>query len=813
MNQPAPAPAQALSFYSAADLAADEKGETWNALTMAVAPVLSELNGLVTEAVRARQPIETRWRNSELQYHGAYDPETWSKLSAPDEERSRLFINITRAKTNAWVSRLADMLFPNDEKNWGVDSTPVPTLTKEARALTKQAEELDGQAGELEGRHNAMVDQAGGPIASDLPGQARELRHSAQGLREQEKQLQREIEEAQKRCRAMERLIDDQLTESNYPARCRDVIEDMCKVGVGILKGPMVNSKPRQKWELLQEASAESAAVYQLKPTGDTAPRFRRVDYRHFFPDPTAECMEDCEYTFERHLPNKKMLRKMAKELGFYRPAVAKLLKEGPRSAGGPSLSDSAYLTEMRSLESGAEATASGTDALKNRYQVWEYHGALEGEQIAAMLRATGRIEEADEIEEGALLDAPMVRVFFCGDTLLKIEQDYLLDSGASLYSVATFERGDRCVLGGVGVPHLMSNEQSMLNAAVRMMMDNGALAVGPQVVIDKEAITPENGKWKLTPRKVWQWIFNIGGQRTETPFQTFDIPINQEFLAAIIQLALRFIDEVVAMPLIAQGEMGAHVTKTSSGMAMLSNAANVGFRRVVKNWDDDLTTGTIRRTYDFNMQFSDDDNVKGDLNVEARGTSVLLVRELQAEQLMGLIREWAQHPIIGVGFRAYHAMRLVLQAMSISPDDLLLPEDEYLEKLRSMQEAQGGEEDPEAARAKVAIEVANIDAESRLEVAGINREIAGMRMQGEFAALASRENISLAQIEAMFKKGMGEVSAKMQIARENNASGERKFAAELGAEKQAKREAEAQGLVLDGSGGSVNLAPQAKPQ
>lgn len=808
-------PAPALDFYSAEDARKDENRKTWKSLTEATAPVLMELNTMVSEAVRARQPIEERWRNSELQYHGQYDPATWAKLQS-DEAMSRLFINITRAKTNAWVSRLADMLFPNDEKNWGIDPTPLPELTKQASELAKLADKLDAEAAQMDEQHNAMVEQEGGPVQGDLVGQAAEKRTLATQYREQEKQKQREIEVAQNCTRAMERLIDDQLTESQYPARCRDVIEDLCKVGCGILKGPIINSRPSQRWELMTEGSADSAAVYQLQPDKKITPRFRRVDYRHFFPDPTAESMDDCEYTFERHLPNKKMLRKMAEELEFFTPAVAELLKKGPQGGGyGPNTNDTNYLTELRTMESEGETGASSSyiDPLKNRYQVWEYHGPLEAEQIAAMLRATGKTKDADRLEDGALLKTPMVRVFFCNDVLLKIEDEYILDSGASLYSVATFERGDRCVLGGVGVPHLMRNEQAMLNSAVRMMMDNGALAVGPQVVIDKEAITPENGRWKLAPRKVWQWITNLGGQRTQKPFETYDIPINQEFLAAIIDISLRFIDEVIAMPLIAQGEMGAHVTKTSSGMSMLFNSANVGFRRVVKNWDDDLTAGTIRRTYDFNMQFSDDDSVKGDMKTEARGTSVLLVREMQAEQLMQLIREWAQHPVIGIGFRAYHAMRLVLQAMSINPDDLLLPEDEYLAKLKQMSENSGEDgADPDLIRAQTALEVANIDAESRQNVANTNLQIANMRMQADFASLASRENISLQQIEAMFQKGMGEIQAKMQIAKENNDSKERQFAAELGAEARAKKEAEAMGMTIDGSGGSVNLAPQKVP-
>lgn len=772
----------------------------------ATSSVIAELETMAAEAVSGRADIEERWKRAHRQYHGVYERNILTALR-DDESRSEIFINITRTKTNAWMARLGDMLFPNDERNWGIDPTPVPQMSSEAREIARQAEEFERKAQGLVDQHNEAVDEAGGePIPSTVPQEASALIGQAKELRDKERQLQAEIELAQKRCKAMERLIDDQLTESQYPSRCRDVIEDMCKVGVGVLKGPIINDRPRKAWQAINGDDGKPSNLYRLTEDNATTPKFRRVDYWHFFPDPSAECMEDCGYTFERHIPNKKMLRRMAKEIGFNEPAVAKLLKEGPQAYSAAGDSALNFMAELREMES-KSPQGTGASPLRERYLIWEYHGPLEIEQIEAMLRATGQDKEADRLAGAAALDVPMVRVFFCHETLLKIDSNYILDSGESLYSVATFEKGESRVLGGVGVPDLMSDEQSMLNSAVRMMMDNAALAVAPQVVIDKEQITPENGKWKLTPRKVWQWVTGVTTQKRERPFETFDIPMNQETLAQIIQLALRFVDEAVSMPLIAQGEMGAHVTKTSSGMSMLFNSANVGFRRVVKNWDDDVTAGTIRRTYDFNMQFAEDENVKGDMKVEARGTSVLLVRELQAEQLMGIVREWSTHPILGVGFRAYHAMRLVLQAMSINPDDLLLAEDDYLAKLKQMSENPAP--DPETIRAQTAQMIAEIEAESRREVAGMNLEAARLSAQTQFAKLAMDRDISLAQIEAMFKQAVFDKTVTAGVEKEKLASGERRLAVEVAVERENKREAQAMGMMPTGSGGAVSMGAE----
>ena len=275
--------------------------------------------------------------------------------------------------------------------------------------------------------------------------------------------------------------------------------------------------------------------------------------------------------------------------------------------------------------------------------------------------------------------------------------------------------------------------------------------------------------------------------------------------------MAMRFVDEAVAMPLIAQGEAGAHITQTASGMTMLMNSANVVFRRVVKNYDDDMI-GLITRTYDFNMQFSQRPEVKGDMKVEARGTSVLLVREIQALQLQAILREWSVHPIMGVGFRAYHAMRLVLQAMSINPEDLLISEEDYMKKLAQMAEAPPEQESGDQIRAQTQLKIAEIEAANREKDGQVQLQIAEIRRQTEFAKLGLQENLTLQQIQAMFASKEMDAAVKVESTRLKAQSDERKLAAEIGMEREAAREARARGEMPTGSGGAVSMGGRPAP-
>jgi hypothetical protein len=508
------------------------------------------------------------------------------------------------------------------------------------------------------------------------------------------------------------------------------------------------------------DGAQQSGNVYQLAPTSDgNRPIALRVDPWNFFPDSNATDMDSSESELERHLPNKSQLRRLAKLLDFNRPAVEELLKAGPGYGSDNNLN---HLAQLRSI------TNEG-NAVTDRYVLWEYHGPLECDEIETMISMLEGPEKAAAWREDySELDEVRVIVFFCDGKLLKIEPDWLLDSNETLYSVVSFEKSDTSVLGGYGVPAMMRDPERALRAAFRMLLDNGGLSVGPQIVIDKARVSPENGSWRMEPRKVWQ---KTGDDLTtdSKPFEVFNIPSNTDELVKIIELCLKFIDEMTSLPLIAQGEQGAHITQTAGGMSMLMNSANVIFRDVVKNWDDDMTTPMIRRFYDWNMQFSSKEELKGDMQVEARGTSALLVRELQSANLMMMTERWSSHPVLSLALKVYDTMRMTVQSISINPDDVLGTRDEFEAKLKA--QAENAPQDPR-------IEAAMIDAQSRKDQNAANIEVANLRLQGSIADIQARTGETSEKIAADLKKHADDIQHRermqaVDIAVEDNRAAE----------------------------------------
>lgn len=701
------------------------------------AELLAFVQRLTNEAERRvglKKPIEDRWLKDIRQYHGVHDAEQLQTLR--NAKRSTIFINQTRPKTNAMAARIADLLFPTDDRNWGIKPTPVPELAAEAQKAAEDAI-----------RARQAADEAAKQEAPDAANAAA----MADVAEAKAEKYRLEMAEATRRSDLMAAEMDDQLTECSYNAMMREVVEDGCKIGSGVVKGPIANGEPRRRWVINGDGSAA------LQEVPDPAPRFRRTDPWHFFPDPDAKCVSDSEDFFERHLYKKQDLRRLAKMPNFRVDAIRKLLNQNAKGRAPQ------FLTDLRSITTG-QAQIDG-----DFYVVWEYYGYLTAEDLERIIVAIGDQAMLNDMvpEDMDPLQELGVCIWFCDGELLKIAP-HPMDSGEPLYSVFNLEKDDSS-LWGYGVPYLMRDSQAALNGAWRMMMDNAALSTGPQIEVNRRVIDPADGVWELTPRKVWIRKTSLTAQDDAYPaIRSYNIDSHQAELAGIIEIAMKFIDDETSLPQIAQGEQGARPTPTLGGMSILMNSANVVFRRIVKNFDDDVTVPNIRRLYHWNMQFSPKGHIKGDYEIDARGSSVLLVREMMAQNLMMIASQFGAHPVYGIMIKHPEIMRRIIQAHMIPADDIVFSKTEIDRMVAASSEEK---EDPAVTLREMEInskvEIANLDRQTRIEVAKLAYATA-------MTQLAEQRNMTLDELEA-----------KLNIEQMRADSAERKLAVETALTQQ----------------------------
>lgn len=703
--------------------------------------LVGRLTTLAIEQTRKKSSIEDRWLEDLRQYHGRYNQKTENNLRAVD--KSRLFVNMTRSKTHAWEAKLSDMLFPSDDDNWSISSTPVPELLN---AISKdQPDDPDAQ----------NINQAPSPEAQ---------------------QAQTLIDEAKAASIGMGLEIKDQLASSGYELQMREVVRDAVKLGTGISKGPTLTNKPKRQWAKQQNNDGSDVldedgnTVQVLSATNDPRPDNQHVDAWSFFPDMSATSMRNAGFAFERHLYNAKELRALSKQPGFDLEELRELLEESPKE-GYPT-----YVNVLREL------TGNGLDSLMDRYHVWEYHGPIEREDLEAMLEHEGRSEEIEDYDP---LEEINVIVWFCQNRLLKFAEQPM-ESGDLLYSVFAFEKDDTSIFG-YGVPYVMRDAQAAINGSWRMIMENGGLSARPQIVIDSDKVEPENGSWSLVAGKVWRKL--KGSSPGDRPFETFDIKNNQADLTNIIEMAIKFADMETSLPAIEQqGQgQGAGAMRTAMGMAILMNSINVVFRRVVKNFDDEMTIPNLTRMYDWNMQFSKNDAIKGDFDVVARGSSVLLVREIQAQSLMGMAMNFASHPVFGPMTKAADLYRQLVKAHTLSPADIVKTDEEIKAG------TENSAPDPEIARLEA--ERSNLEYEWQMR-----DKIATYQWQGRLMELAENNKMGLEKLKELLFAGKQKTESNERIAQMKSDESERKFAAEAAMEERKDLRGD-----TSGSGGSLS--------
>lgn len=577
--------------------------------------------------------------------------------------RSTVFVGVTRQKTNAAEARLSDIVLPTDDKNYGFTPTPDPEGAK--------AMKDEGVLKDAEG--NPVLVTPEGDITSD----------PAKGQPLTKKQVALAAEQtARKAAEGMLKLVDDQLVECDYNAEIRKALHDAAVMGTGVIKGPMATKRMRKAWRQRVDP-ATSKKIQVLTLVEEIKPATFKVDPRMVWEDP--ECgdnVQDGRGIFELERLTEKKVRDLAKQPGYLKPQLKKAIQDGPKNGSTVNFQ---LLRQDSEKETGEKP---------NTYEHWIYWGELDAED----LRAAGV-----KIPPGE--DEDLVSVSGCVEMINNVVvRAYLnpLDDGSLPYDFYPWEKVQGSVRG-YGVPYLMRAQQSVINAAWRQMMDNNGVTAGPQIIVNRKAIQPQDGQWTLRPFKFWD--LTEDGADPGKVFFAVEFNNHQEHLAAVLDLAERIADQETATPMMAQGQQGS-APDTVGGMQLLMNSANVVLRRLVKQFDDYITKPHIRRYYDYNMAYSDDEEVKGDFQIDARGSSALLVRDIQNQAYTNLLAAGA-NPIYTPLIDPKKLFEKALQAQHIDPKDILLSD----EQIKQNREAAQQQSDPR-------IEAAKINAEARLKEA-----------------------------------------------------------------------------------------------
>ncbi|MEI2418946.1 hypothetical protein V6O07_01630, partial [Arthrospira platensis SPKY2] len=490
---------------------------------------------------------------------------------------SEVYMMITEVKCRAAESWLRDILLDQGTPPWDLHPTTLPDLPPEADAEIRQA--FGQRVIEL------MQSTGQAPTAEELL-QMREM--VAQDYRF------RVLQEAQNRADRMKHKIEDQFEQGGWAEAFNEFVTDLVTFPAAIIKGPIV----RRQRVLTYNVAPDGRTV--VEPVERLGPEYERVDPFNIYPEPGIRHFNE-GYVFERHHMSRSELADMIGVPGYDDDAVRRVLEIGNgQSWVSESLlqkeeQERLYHTDMRPTD---------------MFDALEFWGKVSG----AMLREWG----LDEIEVPDAAREYDANVWVVGNYVIKAVLNYD-PLGEKPYAKTSFIKQPGAFWGR-GIPEIIEDIQNVCNAAARALVNNMALASGPQVEVNLERIPPNEDITQMYPWKIWQVLNDpLGSAAPAVRFNQPETRANE--LVAVYDRFSQMADDHSGIPAYVYGDINVKgAGRTASGLSMLMGSAGKGIRQVVMHIDHDVLHPIVRRQFIYNMRYDPDENIKGDVEIVPKG-------------------------------------------------------------------------------------------------------------------------------------------------------------------------------------------------
>ena len=581
-----------------------------------------------------RLAYEQRWTKSLRQIKGLYDGVTLSTLNGI-AHTSSVYAKLTRSKTVPLIAKLYNMLFPTNDKHWGIYPTKIPKLSSKVLKMIQQEVQAQAQG-------------QGAQVTVDM------LEAAIRAY-------------AALTCEKMEQVIEDQLNELNYHLLVKEAIQSGVYYGTGIIKGPLSVSKTVHRLRTGELNNFEYETVEEFSPYYEFVPIW------NVYLDQNTFVQREMSDVFQLHEMTKNDLLDLGDRDDFKGDVIIDFLKTTKTG----DYQKRFWETEIRASSS-SPTMATVSDV--NTYEVLEYYGKIERKDLIS----GGLLDGTDEDEDNVQRDVA-ASVWIAGEKIIKCA---VVDEIP--YHIFYFEK-DESSIYGVGLPEIMSNSQSAYNIITRAMYDNATLSGITQLEVNRELLLDGVNYTEMYAGKVWPR--DGKGQEASLPaIRPIVFPSHTDEFLKILNWIEEMSGKESHMPEGLFGEAATRSNETATAMSIRQGNNNLVIDALVRNFD--MTTESVLNSiYNWNMKYHPDDNIKGDYNVMARGTSDLMAKEMKANSLNAVLQVIAGNPLLMQEFQKEidisKLFKEILTTHGIRSNDILLTEQEQEQRENEQAAAQ----------------------------------------------------------------------------------------------------------------------------
>ena len=625
-------------------------------------PVILGIAGYLRQcwdvAQMAKRPIEQEMLRALRQRNGEYEADKLQQIRS--QGGSEIYMMITEVKCRAAESWLRDILLDNGSPPWDLAATPIPDLSpvQDKEVQTEFAQKvLD------------IVQQLGQAPTSAEMAEMREM--VAQDFRF------RILREAQTRADRMKIKIQDQFMQGGWEDSFNDFITDLVTFPAAFIKGPIVRRQRRLGWK--QDAMGKTV----VEPIERLGPEYERVDPFRVYPEPGISNLNE-GYLFEHHRMTRMELSDLIGVPGYDDDAIRAVLDIG---------NGQSWISEDVELQKDEEERKYYAYMRPTtEFDALEFWGKISGK----MLIEWGLSEE-DVPDDAREYDA---NVWIVGNYVIKAVLNYD-PLGEKPYAKTSFIKCPGA-FWGKGIPKIIEDLQGVCNAAARALVNNMGISSGPQVEVNLERIPANEDITQLSPWKIWQTTNDPLG--SSAPAIRFTQPESRaQELMGVYDRFSKLADDHSGIPAYVYGDLNVQgAGRTSSGLSMLMGAAGKGIRQVIMHIDSDVVKPIVLRQFVYNMRYDEDESIKGDVEVIAKGAINLAVKETVNMRRIEFLNATANPidiEIIGKEGRAT-ILREVAKGLQMSVDDIVPSREKaaYLGQVQALAMAAAAQQQPEGA-------------------------------------------------------------------------------------------------------------------
>lgn len=452
-------------------------------------------------------------------------------------------------------------------------------------------------------------------------------------------------------CRLMEKEIQAQLDSCNYPIHARRAIEDRVTLGTGVLKGPVNTGKMRTKY-------VNAGGTWIPKVVEDKSPAIEHVPLWRFYPDMNVSCFEESSDALQFHPMTAIELSVLRNNPAFDKIEIENILyNDGGIKAGSYNEN---FLNKLNSRVWGSAYM------YKDRYSVIEYHGPVTYDEVCKLgLEPTYESPTMEYYGE----------IWVCCGRIIRMELENIEASFETPYAVSTWKK-DPTSPFGFGLPLILADSQRVVTQSYHMILDNASLTSGPQIAMYQQYIQPVDGKYEISPNKVWLLTDPQFDIKDALQFFTPDNVIAD--IMPVLQLARQFADEESAATSMAAGLSSPQNADSATGQLLLQRNSTTLLDFLAEEWDDQVTEKIIRRMYAWNMQYNEKEDIKGDYTIDVKSSSEYKNKQQYIRDLERLSVEAGQNPEMAAWVNQGELQRARLQLMQLPSNKIIRTEQEY---------------------------------------------------------------------------------------------------------------------------------------